>query len=80
MSDDGNPAFVDVAPLFLEPRDDRADVLGVVVDRRRFAASAALSDAALVEADHDEARTDEILGDLSQHRNAGDEAIAVAAR
>jgi hypothetical protein len=76
VADHRDPFGIDVLAI-RQQLDRRADVVGVVGERRRFGASAALADAALVVADDDVAGGGERIGDLAEDRNAGDETVAI---
>ena len=71
VAGDGDVPRIDVVAL-RQPLDHGRQVVGVVLQGDAFAASAALADAALVVAQHDEALLCQRTGKLRKDRNAGD--------
>ena len=61
----------------VEPFDHRAGVLGVVGDRGRFGAAAALPEAALVVAHGDEAGVGQSAGQLRHRRHTRGNAVPI---
>ena len=76
VADHGDPLRIHVLAI-RQQLDRRAHILGVVGERRRFGAAAALADAALVVADDDVAGVGEGAGNLAEDRNAEREAVAI---
>ena len=76
MADDGDALRIHVLAI-RQQLDRRAHIVGVVGERRRLGASAALADAAFVVADDDVAGVGEGAGDLAEDRNAEGEAVAI---
>ena len=74
MPGDRNPPRIDIVALG-EPLDDGDEVVGVVGLRDGFAATAALSDRALVVAEHEKSLLRERTGELTQDRDAGNGAV-----
>ena len=74
VAGDRNPPRIDIVALG-EPLDDGDEVVGVVGLRHGFTATAALSDPALVIAEHEKSLLRECTGELTQDRDAGDGAV-----
>src|SRR4029453_8112778 len=70
VADERDPLLVHVFAL-LQPFDDRPRILGVVGERDALRSTAALADTALVVADDEESRGDEIAGQLPEDRESG---------
>ena len=76
VADDRQLPAVDVLALAHQP-DRGAQIVCVVGQRGRLDPAAALSDAALVVAQHQEAGVGEAVGELAEDRNAEDRLVAI---
>jgi hypothetical protein len=79
VADERDAPGIDVLPL-LHVLHNRPHIVRVIRDGRRFVAAAALSDPALVEANHQEAGIGDRVGQLREDRHPGNGLVSIDRR